>query len=85
MSRNKLTQEMLRDILGEQISKTLLTKEQMYALQEKIVREHWFPYEEHFSLHVYEARWDIEGEKYISYKAIGYNQEPEFYRVGIND
>lgn len=38
------------------------------------------PTSEHFSLHVYESRWDIDGEKYVLYKAIG-QPDVEGFRV----
>ena len=54
------------------MNKTQLTQSELEALQEKIVKEHWMPISEHFSLHIYESRWDIEGEEYVLYKAIGH-------------
>lgn len=53
-----------------------LTKEEVEALQEKIVREHWMPVFEAFSLHIYEARYEIEGETYTFYKALGRDEPP---------
>lgn len=54
------------------MNKTQMTQSEIESLQERIVKEGWLPTSEHFSLHVYESRWDIDGEKYILYKAIGY-------------
>ena len=51
-----------------------LTDEELSALQQKIIEEGWMPTEEHFSLHVYESRWEIDDMKYILYKVIGYEQ-----------
>ena len=54
------------------MNKTQMTQSETESLQERIVKEGWLPISEHFSLHIYESRWDIDGEKYILYKAIGY-------------
>ena len=54
------------------MNKTQMTQSEIESLQERIVKEGWLPISEHFSLHIYESRWDIDGEKYILYKAIGY-------------
>lgn len=54
------------------MSEVQLTQEELEALQEKIINEHWLPHTEHFSLHIYESRWEIDGEKYVLYKAIGH-------------
>lgn len=48
-----------------------MTDEEVEELQVKIVKEGWLPVEEKWSLHIYESRWEIDGEKYILYKAIG--------------
>lgn len=56
--------------------KTQLDEQQIVALQEKIVREHWMPVFEGFSLHIYEARYEIEGETYTFYKALGRDEPP---------
>ena len=54
------------------MNKIQMTQSEIESLQERIVKEGWLPISEHFSLHIYESRWDIDGEKYILYKAIGY-------------
>lgn len=48
-----------------------MTEQEIEHLQHKIVSEHWLPVAEHFSLHIYESRWEIEGYIYTLYKAIG--------------
>lgn len=57
-----------------------LNEQELEALQRKIVLEGWMPMSEHFSLHIYESRWEIDAVKYILYKAIGYD-EVEGYRL----
>ena len=66
------------------MNKTQLTQEELEALQEKIINEHWMPTSEHFSLHVYESRWNIDGDEYILYKAIGH-PDVEGFRLEISD
>jgi len=45
-----------------------LSDDELEVLQRLIVNEGWMPVSEHFSLHIYESRWDIGGIKYIIYK-----------------
>lgn len=54
------------------MNKTPLTAQEIIFLQHKIIEEGWMPVEEKFSLHVYESRWDIEGEEYVLFQAIGH-------------
>ena len=54
------------------MNKIQMTQSEIESLQERIVKEGWLPISEHFSQHIYESRWDFDGEKYILYKAIGY-------------
>jgi hypothetical protein len=61
-------------------TKTQLTQKEIEALQEKIDTCGIIPTSEHFSLHIYESRWEIDGEKYVLYKAIGH-PDVEGYKV----
>lgn len=45
--------------------KTQLDQQQIVALQEKIVREHWMPDTEQFDHLEYMASYTIEGVKYL--------------------
>lgn len=51
-----MTQKMIR---------CTLTKEEVEALQEKIVREHWMPNTEQFGHLGYMASYTVEGVKYL--------------------
>lgn len=51
-----------------------LTQQELSDLQEKIVKEHWFPTSTHFSLHIYEERYSIDDIEYRLYYAIGSNE-----------
>lgn len=48
--------------------KIQLSKQEVEALQEKIVREHWFPVDEQLSYSIYQATYEIEGDLYVFYK-----------------
>ena len=73
----KVSEDWLDSLATKEIA---LTQSELEALQEKIVKEDYMPTSEHFSLHIYESRWDIDGEKYILYKAIGY-PDVEGFRI----
>ena len=56
--------------------KTQLSEQEVHALQEKIVLEGWLPTYEGFSLHIYEARYEVDGELYTFYSALGKDELP---------
>lgn len=48
--------------------KTQLDEQQIVALQEKIVREHWIPDTEQFGHLEYMASYTVDGIKYLFHK-----------------
>lgn len=55
------------------MNRVQLTDKEVEELQGKIIKEHYWPTAEVFSLHVYESRWLIDGVKYTMYKPIGHD------------
>lgn len=61
------------------MTRVQLTDEEVEELQGKIIKEHYIPTAEAFSLHIYKSWWVIDGVRYTMYKPIGH-EGVEVYR-----
>lgn len=50
------------------MNRTQLTQEELEALQEKIINEHWMPHTEQFGHLEYLCQYEIEGTEYLLHK-----------------